>query len=65
KKADFKSDDSFEALVTIDLEHGEAAMEVGGTKVVQKLPASLEQVTYVGIYAKDTRSEFSRIERVK
>ena len=65
KKADFKSGDSFEALITIDLEHGEAVMDVGGTKVVQRLPASLEQVTYVGIYAKDTRSEFSRIERVK
>jgi len=65
KKADFKSGDSFEALITIDLEHGEAVMDVGGTKVVQRLPASLEQVSYIGIYAKDTRSEFSKIERVK
>ena len=35
------------------------------TTIAQALPASLEQVTYIGIYAKNTRSEFTKIERVQ
>ena len=63
--AGFKADDLFEAIITIDLEHGMVTIRVGETTIEQKLPASLEQVSYVGIYAKNTQSEFSKIERVK
>lgn len=65
KNGSFKANDLFEATITIDLEHGKAIIEVGETTLEQKLPASLEQVSYIGIYAKNTRSEFSKIERLK
>ncbi len=35
------------------------------TTIVQTLPVSREQVSYIGIYAKNTRSEFTKIERLK
>ena len=65
KSASFGKSDTFEATITIDLEHGKATVQVGETKIVQTLPESLEQVNYFGIYAKNTQSEFSKIERVK
>lgn len=64
KKADFAPDDTFEATITIDLEHGKMILKVGDTTVHHQIPSSLESVEYVGIYAKNTKSEFSEIERV-
>lgn len=65
KGAQFNSTDTFEATITIDLDHGKAIIKVGETIIEQKLPANLEQVSYIGIYAKNTRSEFTKIERLK
>lgn len=65
KNARFDHGATFEAEITIDLEHGKVILKVGETRVEHQLPASLEQVSYVGYYAKETRSEFSEIERVK
>jgi len=55
----------FEAVVRIDLEHKKLVLEVGETRIEHQLPGNLESVTHVGIYAKATKSEFSKIERVE
>lgn len=65
KGAQFDSSDFFEATITIDLDHGKTLLKVGNTTIEHKLPGSLEQVSYIGIYTKNTRSLFSKIERVK
>ena len=65
KNATFEPTATFEATITIDLDHGKATLQIGDTTIAQALPASLEQVTYIGIYAKNTRSEFTKIERVQ
>ena len=59
KDAKFDHDATFEAEVTIDLEHGKAILVVGDATVEHKLPDTLESVTHIGIYAKATRSEFT------
>lgn len=55
---------TFEALVTIDLEHSKVILKIGDTRIQHQLPSSLERVLYVGIYAKATKSEFSKLERI-
>ncbi|MDB0056577.1 hypothetical protein N9F36_05695 [Akkermansiaceae bacterium] len=65
KSAKFEPLTTFEATITIDLDHGKAILQIRDTTVTQTLPASLEQVSYIGIYAKNTRSLFSKIERLK
>jgi hypothetical protein len=65
KDARFEPSDTFEATITFDLDHGKATLQIGETTIEQVLPASLEQIRYLGIYAKNTRSEFTKIERVK
>lgn len=65
KKSNLKKDGTFEAMVTIDLDHGKLILEIDGTRVEHQLPSNLESVTHVGYYAKQTKSEFSKIERVK
>jgi len=65
KRAEFDHDDTFEALVEIDLEHGKVVLRIADTEVQHQLPSSLESISHVGIYAKNTRSEFSEIERVE
>lgn len=62
KKAKFDHSATFEATVTIDLEHAKAVLTVGDIQVEHPLPDSLESVTHVGIYAKGTRSEFTMPE---
>ncbi|MDF1862265.1 MAG: sulfatase-like hydrolase/transferase [Verrucomicrobiales bacterium] len=59
KNAKFDHDATFEAQVTIDLEHGKATLTVGDRTVEHPLPDTLESVTHIGIYAKATRSEFT------
>lgn len=59
EKATFDHLQTFEATITLDLEHRKAILEVGKTRVEQMLPDSLESVTHVGIYAKDTSSVFT------
>ena len=65
KKDEFKAGDTFEATVTIDLEHGKVILLVGETQVEHQLPSNLESVTHIGYYAKQTKSEFSVIEKVE
>ena len=62
KRAKFDHAATFEATITIDLEHGKAILVIGDTKVEHKLPDTLESVTHVGIYAKATESEFTMPE---
>lgn len=50
--------------MTINLEHGKVILKIGDTRIEHQLPGNLESVAYVGIYAKGTQSEFSKIERV-
>ena len=59
KKAQFDRDGTFQAEITLDLKHGKAILVVGDTRVEFPLPAELESVTHVGIYAKGTASEFT------
>ena len=65
KRGNFDPKDLFEATVTIDLEHGKLILIVDGQRIEHQLPASLESVQYVGLYAKDTKTNFSKITRVK
>lgn len=59
KSAKFDRDGTFEAEITMDLEHGKLILIVGDTRVEHQIPSSVEAVNYVGIYAKATSSEFS------
>ena len=63
--AKFDHKATFEAQVTIDLEHGKAILEVGETRIEHPLPESLESITHIGVYAKATRSEFTMPTRVQ
>ncbi|MDP4938581.1 MAG: sulfatase-like hydrolase/transferase, partial [Verrucomicrobiales bacterium] len=65
KDARFDPEETFEARITIDLEHGKAILTIGETTVEQELPDTLESVTHVGIYTKATRSEFTMPEAVQ
>lgn len=64
KRDTFDTKGLFTALVTIDLEHRKMVLKVNGQRIEHQLPANLE-VKYVGIYAKNTKTEFSKITRVK
>ena len=50
--------------MTIDLGRRMLSLIVGEESVSKKLPASLNEVGYVGIYVKATTSDFSKIERL-
>ena len=63
KDADFEPGDTFEAEITIDLDHGKLVLKIGETNVQHQLPSNLESVSYIGIYAKGTKTEFSKIEQ--
>ena len=63
--ASFEPGDTFDAEVTLDLEHGKAILVIGETKVEHPLPESLESFTHIGIYAKATESEFTLPTRIK
>lgn len=65
QKAEMEPDELFTATVTLDPEHGRLILQVGESEVQHQLPASLESINYIGIYAKQTRSEFSKIRRVQ
>ncbi|QDT11782.1 sulfatase-like hydrolase/transferase [Planctomycetes bacterium K23_9] len=65
KKSDFDPNALFTATVTIDLDHGKLVLNVDGQRIEHQLPGNLESVDYVGIYAKNTKSEFSKITRVE
>ncbi|TWT84113.1 Arylsulfatase [Planctomycetes bacterium CA13] len=65
KKVTLDRDATFEATVTIDLEHRKLVLKVDDTRIEHQLPSNLESVNYVGIYTKQTKSEFSKIERLK
>ncbi|MDF1812427.1 MAG: sulfatase-like hydrolase/transferase [Verrucomicrobiales bacterium] len=66
RKVTMDRDGTFSAEITIDLEHRKLTMIVDGeTRIEHQIPSSVESVSYVGIYAKATQSEFSKIERVK
>ncbi len=65
KKDSFDEEETFTATVKIDLEHGKLVLNVNGKQVEHQLPSSLESVDYVGIYAKNTKTEFSKIMRLK
>jgi len=65
KNAKIDPDATFEARVTIDLEHGKAILLVSGTTVEHPLPDTLERITHMGIHAKATRSEFTMPEPVQ
>ncbi|MEO0416250.1 MAG: sulfatase-like hydrolase/transferase, partial [Verrucomicrobiota bacterium] len=65
KSAQFDPNDTFEAEVTIDLDHGKLILQIGDTKIQHQIPSNIESVNYIGYYAKGTKSEFSEIERVE
>ena len=60
-RGEFEVDDRMHAKVTVDLGKRECVLEVGGVKVVQKLPESVDAVRHFGIYTKATASVFSEI----
>ena len=64
KKVKMDRNATFEATIKIDLEHGKLTLTVDGTTVQHQIPSNLQSVPYIGIYAKATKSEFSKIERV-
>ena len=63
--AKFETADTFEAKVTIDLDHGKLLVTINGESFEHPLPKTLEKITHVGYYAKATRSEFSAIEQLE
>ena len=63
KKDTFDPKELFEAEVTIDLEHRKLTLNVNGRRIEHQLPLNLE-VKYIGIYAKGTKTQFSKIRRV-
>ncbi|MEO1616676.1 MAG: sulfatase-like hydrolase/transferase [Planctomycetota bacterium] len=65
KQVDFDADDLFTATVTIDLDHGKAILQVDGQRIEHQLPSNLQSVDYIGIYAKNTSTEFSEITRIE
>lgn len=65
KKGDFDPTDLFTATVTIDLDHGKLILNIDDKRIEHQLPGNLESVDYVGIYCKNTKTEFSKITRVK
>ena len=65
-KADqFDPNGTFEAEIKIDLDHGKLISKINGKRLEHPLPKGLQSVDYVGIYAKQTKSEFSEITRTK
>ncbi|MDA7882263.1 hypothetical protein N9A94_08150, partial [Akkermansiaceae bacterium] len=62
QKAKFDSKEKFTAHIIIDLAKRVVILEVGTTRLEQKLPESLNKVSHIGLYAKDTSSDFSAIE---
>jgi len=65
KKVDLDPDATYEATVTIDLDHAKLILEVDGTLVEQQIPGRFESITHIGIYAKGTQSEFTMPELVE
>lgn len=55
----------FTANVMIDLDKQRLVLKVNGKRVEHRLPDNLKRVDYIGIYARNTKSEFSTITRVK
>lgn len=64
-KARFDANDTFEIEVRIDVENGKVTLTTSRSRVTASLPEKLDKVTHIGIYAKETASEFSAIERVQ
>ena len=65
KQANFDAKKKFSAHVVVDLAKRMVVLEIDNHRLEQKLPESLNQVKFIGIYTKATASDFSRIERVE
>ncbi len=65
ERASYDPKKEFTAEITIDLDHGKLIVKVDETRVEHQLPSSLESVPWIGVYAKETKTEFSEIERVE
>ena len=63
KRDSFDPEALFTATVTIDLEQRKLILLVNKQRVEHQLPLNLE-VNYIGIYAKNTKTEFSKITRL-
>jgi arylsulfatase A len=61
----FAPDDTFTAKVELDLSRHTAVLTVGETKVESPLPKDLKEISHYGLYAKGTKSSFSKIEVVR
>ncbi len=62
KAASFEEAQKFTAHVIVDLKKRTTVLEVGETRIEEKLPESLTEIRYFGIYAKQTKSSFSKID---
>ncbi|MCH1502892.1 MAG: sulfatase-like hydrolase/transferase [Verrucomicrobiales bacterium] len=60
--ATFDADQKFDTQVVVDLAKRMVTLEIGKVRLEQELPQRLNEVKWVGIYAKGTTSDFSPIE---
>ena len=60
-KAPFDKRKTFDLTVTVDLAARTVAMVVDGHTLTAPLPKDITQIAYFGIYAKATRTSFSKI----
>jgi len=65
KKARFDPKQKFTSQIIIDLAKHVVVLEVGKTRLEQRLPKDLKQINYIGLYAKATSSDFSKIQVVE
>ena len=63
--AKFDPTGKFTAHVVVDLSKHTAVLEVGETRLEYALPADLKEIAYYGLYAKGTKSTFSKVEVVR
>ena len=64
-KGSFDKNQKFSAHVVVDLAKRVVVLEIGKARLEQNLPENLKEVKWMGIYAKGTSSDFSRVEVIR
>ncbi len=62
---DFDASETFELDLKVNLRERKLTATIGGNRIEARLPKDLDQIEYVGVYAKQTESAFSPIEVIR
>ena len=62
KATAFDAEQTFAAHVMVDLGKRTVVLEIGETRLEEKLPENLKEVKFIGVYTKATTSDFSAID---